>query len=75
MLAWTVYISFMGVLALMLLPTRNAQAARVVALSAAVGGLALGLLGALTTGPSLATVCKAPWIPAAWDFYHLATDA
>ena len=74
MLAWTVYISFLGVLALMLLPTRNAQAARVIALSAALGGLALGFLGALTTGPNLATVYKAPWIPSLGISYHLATD-
>jgi len=75
MLAWTVYISFMGVLALMLLPTRNAQAARVVALSAAVGGLALGLLGALTTGPSLATVCKALGYRRLGISYHLGNNA
>ena len=37
MLAWTIYISFLGVLVLMLLPKGNARAARKVALLSAVG--------------------------------------
>src|SRR5205814_1983316 len=38
MLAWTIYLSFTGLLALMLLPRANARAARIVALLAAGAG-------------------------------------
>jgi NADH-quinone oxidoreductase subunit M len=43
MLAWTIYISFLGALVLMLLPKGNAPAARKVALLAAVAGFAFAL--------------------------------
>jgi NADH:ubiquinone oxidoreductase subunit 4 (subunit M) len=45
MLAWTVYISFIGVLVLMLLPKDNAAAARKVAMTTAVAGLFVALTG------------------------------
>ena len=45
MLAWTIYISFLGVLVLMLLPKGNARAARAVALLTAVAGLFVALAG------------------------------
>ena len=38
MLAWTIYISFIGVLILMLLPREAAQAARIIALLTAIAG-------------------------------------
>src|SRR5690348_11249935 len=43
MLAWTIYISFIGVLALMLLPKGNAALARKVALLFALLGLGVGI--------------------------------
>src|SRR5580693_9741737 len=45
MLPWTIYITFIGVLALMLLPGGNPRTARLIALVTAVLGLALGLGG------------------------------
>ena len=46
MLAWTVYISFLGVLVLMLLPRDDARSARKVALLTAIAGFAAALIGA-----------------------------
>lgn len=43
MLPWTIYISFIGVFVLMLLPREQLQLARRVALAAAVLGLAAGV--------------------------------
>jgi NADH-quinone oxidoreductase subunit M len=75
MLAWTIYISFLGVLALILLPRASAQAARVIALSAALAGLAVTLTAFTQqkTG-ALVTVVRVPWIPSLGIEYHLAAD-
>ena len=40
MLAWTIYISFIGVLVLMLLPREAARVARIIALLTAIAGCA-----------------------------------
>jgi NADH-quinone oxidoreductase subunit M len=82
MLAWTIYISFLGVLVLMLLPKGNAAAARGVALLAALAGLAIGIAGVVQYKSSLAvpgaekivTVANATWIPSLGIQYHLAAD-
>ncbi|MHC1768536.1 MAG: NuoM family protein [Verrucomicrobiia bacterium] len=74
MLPWTVYITFLGVVALMLLPARSARAARGVALATALAGLALGVAGALTGSPKLVTFCKVPWVPSLGITYHLGAD-
>ena len=47
MLAWTIYISFLGVLVLMLLPRDAARAARIVALLTAVLGCGVAFAGAI----------------------------
>lgn len=75
MLAWTVYISFLGVLVLMLLPKGNASAERKVAMTTAVVGLGIALAGffGFQKGEIL-TVAKAPWIPSLGLEYHLAAD-
>src|SRR5436309_1326667 len=76
MLAWTIYISFIGVVLLMLLPRSNAQGARVIALVTAIVGLVLGL-GATweyKIGSGIVTVTKVPWIPSLGINYHLAAD-
>ena len=59
MLAWTIYISFLGALALFLLPSRRAAWARIVAL--------------LTTGEML-TVVQVPWIPSLGITFSLKAD-
>src|SRR4030067_402608 len=81
MLAWTVYISFLGVLVLMLLPKGNASAARKIALLAALAGLGVAVAAfaaQLQKTPELRakieTVAQVPWIPSLGIEYHLAAD-
>jgi NADH-quinone oxidoreductase subunit M len=73
-MGWTVYISFLGVLVLTLLPKRNPQAARIIALLTAVGGLGVAIAGAWDGAPGLRTFCQLPWIPSLGISYHLAVD-
>jgi NADH-quinone oxidoreductase subunit M len=62
MLAWTIYISFLGVLAL-LLPKVSARAARMIAMLAAAGGLAVTVAGfAQQRTGTLATVVRVPGV-------------
>ena len=79
MLAWTIYISFLGVLALMLLPRDAARAARIVALGTAVLGCAVAFVGAIqqvqqVSPGDVTTIVKVPWIPAIGAQYYLAAD-
>src|SRR5258706_2924629 len=75
MLAWTIYISFIGVALLTLLPRGNARAARIVALLAAVAGFVIALASVLQAEPGeIETVVKIPWIPSLGIEYHLAAD-
>src|SRR5882762_1102151 len=76
MLAWTIYISFIGVALLTLLPRGNAHAPRKVALLAAVVGFVIALAAVLQAEPGaeIETVVKIPWIPSLGIEYHLATD-
>jgi len=75
-LAWTIYISFIGVAVLMLLPRRNARAARSVALAAAVTGFVCALAGAFQAkaGPEIETIARTSWIPSLGIEFHLASD-
>ena len=75
MLAWTIYISFIGVAVLMLLPKGNAHLARSVALLTAGIGLAIALLGicGAKAGEQVA-ITKIPWIHSLGIDYHLAAD-
>ena len=75
MLAWTIYISFLGAAVEMLLPKANARAARLIALLAAVAGFAIALAAwwRFTPGEIL-TVARVPWIPSLGIEYHLAVD-
>ena len=65
MVAWTVYISFLGVLVLMFLPATFARAARAVALLAALASLACAVLALLdyNLDSGIVTVQKFRWIP------------
>jgi NADH-quinone oxidoreductase subunit M len=75
MLAWTIYISFIGAAGLLLLPKDNARAARGVALLTAVLGFIIGLAGSLAAGGGgLRTIVRVSWIPALGIEYHLAAD-
>ncbi|MEY2466766.1 MAG: NADH-quinone oxidoreductase subunit [Verrucomicrobiota bacterium] len=75
MLAWTIYISFFGVLVLMCLPKADVRAARAVALMASLAGFFIALLGfAQFKAGEILTVSKVPWIPSLGIEYHLAAD-
>jgi NADH-quinone oxidoreductase subunit M len=75
MLAWTIYISFIGVLVLMLLPKGNAALARAVALVFALLGLGIGIAGFTQfKAGEIVTVANVPWIPSLGINYHLAAD-
>jgi NADH-quinone oxidoreductase subunit M len=75
MLAWTIYISFLGVLVLMLLPKDDARAARAVALAASVAGFVFAVLGfAEFEAGKITTLVDVSWIPTLGLRYHLAAD-
>jgi NADH-quinone oxidoreductase subunit M len=76
MIAWTVYLSFLGVAWLLLLKPDDARAARSVALLTAVAGLVAALVGAFQFegGGALQDITKVSWIPSLRVQYHLAVD-
>jgi len=75
MLAWTIYISFLGVLVLMLLPKAAVREARAVALASGLGGLFIALVGfSQFKAGEIVTVAKLPWVPTLGIEYHLAAD-
>ncbi len=75
MLAWTIYISFLGVVLLMLLPSTAVRGARAVALGSALGGLGIALAGFLEFKPGrFDTYSDLPWIPSLGIHYHLGAD-
>jgi len=76
MLAWTVYISFIGVAILMLLPRGNARLARLVALVAALAGLAAALGGVFQSkaAEQIETIIRVPWVPSLGIEYYLGAD-
>jgi NADH-quinone oxidoreductase subunit M len=73
MLAWTIYVSFLGAIAVLLLPREQARAARGVALLTAGLGLAAAVSG-LVDGGELRTLVRVPWVAALGIEYHLAAD-
>jgi len=73
MLAWTIYISFLGALATRLSPSKTL--ARWIALLTAVIGLGIGLVTFQHWQPGeLLTVTRVVWIPQLGLEYHLAAD-
>jgi len=74
LLAWTIYISFLGALVLML-PGVPPRAARGIALLAAIAGFAVTVSGLLrTANGAMATIVHRSWIPSLGIEYHLAAD-
>ena len=76
MLPWTIYLSFLGAAAMLLVPPRHAQAARVAALAVTLAGAvcAFGGAAAYHPGQALLTLTRAKWIPALGAEYFLAVD-
>ncbi|MGA8528957.1 MAG: NADH-quinone oxidoreductase subunit M [Acidobacteriaceae bacterium] len=73
MLAWTIYLSFLGALACRLSPTK--ALARILALATALAGFALSLVTLAHWQPGeLLTVTRVAWIPQLGLSYHLAAD-
>lgn len=75
MLAWTIYISFLGALALFLLPARRGPWARIVALLTSLVTFAITLNAFIQhrTGEML-TVAYSSWIPSLGISYTLKAD-
>ena len=74
MIAWTIYITFAGAIALLVLPR---VFARWIALVTAVAGFAVSLATFFCDDVDLAhftTVVRVPWVPALGMNYHLALD-
>ena len=75
MLDWTIYISFMGALALMFLPKGSVREARAIALVSALTGLGIGLIEYVKFVPGeILNVRSVSWIPSLGIGYHLAAD-
>jgi len=75
MLAWTIYISFLGAVGLLLLPKSSVASARILALLTAIAGFAITLAAfAQHRTGELQTIIRVPWIPALGIEYHLAAD-
>ena len=79
MVAWTVYVSFLGMGALMLVPADRLRAVRGIALATALAGLGFALEAAMRyqIGPGAAPVqfvTRARWVPALGMEFHLAAD-
>src|SRR6266568_646330 len=74
MIAWTIYITFVGAIVLLLLPRAFA---RWIALVTAIAGFAITLATFFCDDVDLAhftTVVRVPWVPALGMNYHLALD-
>ena len=74
MLAWTIYITFAGVLWEMLLPKENARAARAVAAITAIAAFAISLAGAITFSGVFDEYTAKPWISSLGIDYRLGAD-
>ena len=74
MMAWTIYLTFVGAALLLFLPR---ILARWIALTTAVAGFAISLATFLARGTDfthLTTITRIPWVPALGMNYHLAFD-
>ena len=75
MLAWTIYVSFIGAVVVTLMPSKNPAAVRAAALLTAVVGLVIAIMAALDDrSGQLITIVNAPWISRLGIGYHLAAD-
>jgi NADH-quinone oxidoreductase subunit M len=75
MLAWTIYLSFAVALLLAVLPKGNATLARWLALTVAVGGLALAVAGFVAgMGQGRQVIVDVPWVPSMGIRFLLAAD-
>ncbi len=75
MLAWTIYISFLGALVVILLPKGSVALARSLSLLASVAAFAITVTAFLPhrIGEEM-TIIRVPWVPSLGIEYHLAAD-
>jgi NADH-quinone oxidoreductase subunit M len=75
-LPWAIYISFLGALVLMFLPSRSAGTVRAVALLSAVLGLVFAVVGVFHLGAAadIATLVKVPWVRELGIEFFLGAD-
>ena len=74
MLAWTIYLSFLGAAALLLLP-RDARLARIFSLGTALAGFGCALAGVSQARMGeINTIVRIPWVPSLGIEYYLAAD-
>src|ERR1700722_8401994 len=75
MLAWTIYLSFPGAVAVTLTPTTRPVIARFLALLTTLAGLGLAIAAvAHNRSGQMTTIVRTPWIPRLGIEYHLAAD-
>src|SRR3954470_11033121 len=74
MLAWTIYITFAGVLWEMLLPKENARAARAAAVITSLAAFALALYGAASFSGTFDVISEKPWIHSLGIDFRLGVD-
>ena len=74
MLAWTIYISFLGALVLTLLPREQPRVARAVALLTAVVGLVIAFFGTIQHGGQFAPIIQKTWVSGLHIQYYLGAD-
>lgn len=75
MLAWTIYVSFAGALAVLFASKKHPQITRTIALLTALAGVVISIAGILHAhGGELFTVTRVSWIPQLGIEYHLAAD-
>ena len=75
MLAWTIYISFIGAVVVTLMPAGKPAAVRIAALLAALAGLAVATVAVLhDPSGQLIEIVNVPWISRLGIGYHLAAD-
>ena len=75
MLAWTIYLSFIGAVAVAIMPVNSPSVARITALLTTLAGLGIAIASVAheRTG-QLITIVRTPWIPRLGIEYHLAAD-
>ena len=74
-LAWTIYLSFIGAGLVLLVPKVKLALIRSVALGTALAGLALAIAGAAQIRPgTIQTITRTSWIPSLGIEYYLAAD-
>ena len=75
MLAWTIYLSFLGALAQAFVPRGNPRAARWVALAATIAGLVIALLGTVAGADGrFRPLLDVSWVEGAGIHYFLGAD-